>query len=395
MGKKFGNVGVVNLMKATEKSMAEIDEIRNAGTVIYSPETAHLLTQLKIGNLGTSFSIEGEVKSISGVLEIDANYLKQATNEVTILASGAIIIDQDVTPELLSETKLKLIVSGSVYSPSHLKGSVQMIISKQSGALAIYTGEKPKMTVGQLNLSNGYLQSLNDSSYLVVTGAIYFSEDLDLELFRQKISNIDLSGKIFIYEHQEAAFSNKGVVIGKTIVIPTGYEYVSKRIEASNLSLKRFKGKSISTTKPIILRKDVSRDAFESSFSKIHSSSYIICHEEIEDLVYEKLDLLETEVFSYSNAFKLITGETWTESDFSLLEEDTVLIVAENFKVEGSISKEAMAHLKEIVLLDTITVEDVAVKSLLQTKVIYSEGDIVLQQPSHASDLENIGELTL
>ncbi len=64
------------------------------------------------------------------------------------------------------------------------------------------------------------------------------------------------------------------------------------------------------------------------SIAKIHSSSVIICSEEVEDLIYERISLMDTEILSYENSFVLIEGEeVWSNDHFQAFEKPINLVV--------------------------------------------------------------------
>ena len=44
MSQRIGNVGLLNLVNATEESVKGIERIENVGLVLYGKENAHLLT---------------------------------------------------------------------------------------------------------------------------------------------------------------------------------------------------------------------------------------------------------------------------------------------------------------------------------------------------------------
>ena len=67
-GKVIGNVGSLDLRKATEASIAEISRIGNVGAVLYSPETAHLVARLNMGNVGASVEVPEDAKMLAGLL---------------------------------------------------------------------------------------------------------------------------------------------------------------------------------------------------------------------------------------------------------------------------------------------------------------------------------------
>ncbi|WP_413378776.1 hypothetical protein [Alkalihalobacillus sp. 1P02AB] len=397
MGQIIGNIGLLNIVNATEESINGIERVSNVGMILYSSETAKYVSKLNIGNLGGSILVDGEIKYSSGMFDLDASYLENIKEPVTVIVSGALIVRDDVTMEMLRECRSSFVVSGAIYTPSKLKGAVQSVITKLSGAVFEYKGSRPIPHVGKLNLTNAYLQSLSENETLIVSGKLTLDKQLDLDLFNEKIDRIDITGVAYVLENQEMDFSKKAMVIGKTIVIPSDYQLMTKELRLNNRSIKRFKQQSILATKPLILDKDVTRDAFISAFDSIDSSSYIICHQEIEDLVYERLKQFETEVYVFGEEIRMIGDEIWSEEDFQFLEPSTTLIVTDSWKIEGDLNDFTLLDsISKIELLGDIEISTSKLKAHLQKKINTFKGEI--REPQKESDdkiLDNIGELTL
>ena len=72
----------------------------------------------------------------------------------------------------------------------------------------------------------------------------------------------------------------------------------------------------------------MTRDAFSQAVSEIQSNSFIICGEEIEDLVWERCPNLNTEIVSYERLFVFISGEeTWSKEQLAALGQPASFIV--------------------------------------------------------------------
>ncbi|WP_054707253.1 hypothetical protein [Bacillus sp. JCM 19041] len=140
MGQRIGNVGTLNLLKATPESIAEYEYIRNVGLVLYNQQTAPLLSKLSIGNIGQTVSLEGDVKITNGVLTIDSTYLRLIEEQTTLFVNGVVIVTPNVTETELKTTGCSLIVNGVIYTPTQLKNAVQTIVKSNSGLTLTYEG---------------------------------------------------------------------------------------------------------------------------------------------------------------------------------------------------------------------------------------------------------------
>ncbi|TSB47910.1 hypothetical protein [Alkalicoccobacillus porphyridii] len=396
MGKKIGNVGTLNIVSATMESINEIDRIENVGVVLHSRETAYLLPHLNIGNVGSTIEVDNNIRKATGRFIADANYLQSFENPTTVMVMGALIIDKDVSIEDIKHTECQFYVSGVVYTPEHVKGAVGSILNGYSGMIETYGQSLPRMEYGNINMTNGYLEGLHDQSALVASGKITLHEDVDLALFSKKIASIVLNGKAIISENQEKVFYEKATVNGKVEVTPTGYLKLSKSLQLTNRSIKRFKESLLYTSSPLIFDKTVSREAMQSAFASIHSTSYIICHEEIEDLVYECLNRFETDVISYTDSFRFVQKEQWEQEDAEALDEDTVVIIHTDLTLTDRVNPDLLTEkLSAIHLFGTLYVANSAQKASVQKLLATPKGKILDTSVEKKNSFGNIGELSL
>ena len=97
MSRKIGNVGVLDLRKATEESVKNIDQIHNVGLVIYSPETAPLMAGLNIGNMGSSVEVGMEYKLFTGQHELSRDVLEAVNEPMSLVVTGEFVVKSELT----------------------------------------------------------------------------------------------------------------------------------------------------------------------------------------------------------------------------------------------------------------------------------------------------------
>ncbi|WP_419955584.1 hypothetical protein ACN6MT_08845 [Neobacillus niacini] len=401
MSQRIGNVGLLNLVNATEESIKEIERIENAGLVLYGKENAHLLTKLNIGNIGASLEIPAGFRLFNGVFHLNQNYLSSIADPVFLLVNGIVLIDQDVQPDQVQAGQLNLMVNGKVYCPSHLSGFVGNMLSKGTGEVETYDGAPPRLEDGKFTLTNSFLQSIDESLYLVVNGLLTFAEDLNLDQFNEKINKLEVNGKISLYENQETYLYKKAASLAtcKVEVFPAGYEVLEKPLRLNARSIRRFQQKKWYTHKPMIIESDVSREMLTKAIEKIHSTSVIICCEEVEDLVYELLSLMETEVLSYESKFILIEGkEIWSNDQFQALDQAANFIVNGQLVLDKDVNEEALrSKVSTLDILGEVVVREKKLKGVLQNFIRLNTGTIEEERSKHETGvaLQNVGELTL
>jgi hypothetical protein len=402
MGQRIGNVGLLNLLNATEESIKAYDRIENAGAVIYRKGQAHLLSALNIGNMGASMELPEDYSYYNGVLTIDAAYLQSLGAELKLLVNGTVIFGKDIGPEQLEKGLLALMVNGEIYAPAHLAGLVSRLFPAGNRTVNPYTGAPPRIENGNFTLSNAFLQAAELPAHLVINGMLTMPKDLDMDLFNEKISNIEVNGTLSVHEEQEVHVHKKMAASpnGVIQVIPAGYEVLKKIVKLNSRSIRSFQRKKLLTKKPLIFEKDIPRGSFEAAIEKIDSKSYIVCSEELEDLIYERLDRLETEVLSYEHQYILIEGEQeWSNDQFLSFHNPVNLIIEGVLVLNTDVTEEVLQDsLAAIDLFGEIQVNSKKTKRALQNKLRVNEGRIKEQGEAAEAErtgLQNVGELTL
>lgn len=402
MGQRIGNVGVLNLLNATEESVRNYERIDNVGAVLYRAGNSHLLSALNIGNIGAAIELPEGFTYYNGVLEIDAAYLASLEGELKQLINGTIVIGKDVQSEQLDGKQLDFIVNGEIYAPSRLLGVVNRIFAKGSRKIKGYAGAPPQFLEGQFVLSNGFLQAADEPLYLVMNGVFSIPKEVDMNLLNENIHNLDVNGVLTIHEEHEADVYKKMASLpnGVIIVIPKGYDVLKKTVKFNSHSIRSFQGKKLWTKKPVIFEKDISREMFEKAIGKIDSKSYIVCSEELEDLLYERLDRLETEILPYEHQYFLIEGEQeWSNEQFLAMNNPVNLIVEGILVLNQDVTEETLrSKVAAIDVFGEIQLADKKTKGILQSRLRVNKGRIIEQgqaEEKARTGLQNIGELAL
>ncbi|TMW70520.1 hypothetical protein [Alteribacter natronophilus] len=399
MGKqRIGNVGLLNLTSATETSIANIGKIENVGCVLYKPETAHLITALNIGNIGKTMEIKKEFTVLNGQVTLDRSYFSTVEKPLTLLVNGQAVITKDVTAEDIRDKVEGLVINGSLFAPAAVSGALHERTKDTAGGVRTYEGDRPRIINGSHELTDRYLHSVDTKVSLTVNGVLSLSDDLDMNLFAEKIEDLQVNGIVRLNESQEPDLFRKNPLInGVTEVIPDGYVYASKTLVLTGRSIRRFKKGRIFTKKPVVFDRDVTREAFEASISDIRSSSVIVCHEDVEDLVFERCDPLEAEVLTYSGKYALIEDEEWFREDFEAFEGKVTLVVTGTLRLDDSTDAGILrSNVEAIDLAGSIIVPNKEVKGAVQTLLRLKEGDVhAAGEKEEGPAISNFGELSL
>ncbi|GAB6929056.1 hypothetical protein JCM10914A_30390 [Paenibacillus sp. JCM 10914] len=402
MSRVIGNVGMLDLTEATEERLRTIERIGNIGVVVYRADTAHLLPLLQnAGNIGTTMEIPEGYQFYNGTLNLNEAYLTQLEQPQHIYVNGSVVIDKSVTQETYKNHQLNLKVNGDVYAPEHIAGLVTASLLQSGGSngqVHAYRSE-PRFDTGKVLLTNAYLNAIKEPLNLVLNGVLQLEKDLDMELFTARIEGIRLNGKVIIQEEQSAYLNEKLKTLNGVIeVIPAGFDHVTKVLKLNGRHIRRFQAQRFYTKKPILIDADVTREAFSQAVSEIRSTSFVVCSEEIEDLVWERCLNLNTEVVSYDQQYVYIGGEeTWGEDQLLAMGPQTNFIVEGTWKLEDDVTEETLKRtLKTIDLFGEIIVGEKRIKGILYPYLRVNNGSMIVKgTEEQLAGIGNVGMLSL
>ena len=214
----------------------------------------------------------------------------------------------------------------------------------------------------------------------MVKGVVHFAPDLDMELLQEKLYRLDVKGVLSLYESQEPFFHQKaGSLVGGQIeVIPDGYQVIEQTLRLNSRSIRRFRGGKLYTTAPVLIDADVTREALSAALHSIHSHSIIVCHEDVEDLIYECAPLLETEVLSYQHSFIYIEDEElWTNDQLKALDQPAHFIVDGQLRFAEDVQPETVeTQIAALDNLEEVIVPQTSLKGSLQKVLRVNKGMI-------------------
>jgi len=333
-GKVLGNIGVLDIRKATEESVANIKRIGNVGTLLHTPETTALISRLNIGNLGNSIELpaEGDVKLLTGQVVFGSDYFAHQTTPSILCITGQTIVHPEIPAEDIETGLEALVVIGQVVCPEHLLGAIQSKLRNILGQTQTYTyTQSSRLTIGALTLDENYLRSLDDGAELVVIGNLNLPQVLDNVLFERKVQRIQVTGKIVCREENaQVLFAQLDDKTGKPNVttIPTGFEVVGKQLVLDADLLKALPSQKLYCTKWVQIEKDVTEEVLDSCLEALIAKDFVICPAALKEVIARKCNMLETDVLFYEGELWLVDDElTLFASRFDYLEGKATLIV--------------------------------------------------------------------
>ncbi|WP_427339428.1 hypothetical protein [Caloranaerobacter sp. DY30410] len=235
------NIGLLDTRNIKEDLAKNITKICNIGILIESDESRLLLKNCEKVNIGCAVKIPKDIQMVtrSGDLKIDRNYLEGLLNPVAILVNGIVIFKEDVDSNLINEKIYCMIVNGRIVCPKKLSGVIQSK-STINGQISSYKDDYILFN-GTIILNNQFLYGLKPHSKLAIDKVIII-EDVDMKLFEEKVSNIQILNKLVIadeFEKEFAKYIDEYYLLDKTVV-PKGSKYIEQDINLDDNTIKKY-----------------------------------------------------------------------------------------------------------------------------------------------------------
>ena len=330
--KVFGNIGVLDIRKATAEFVASIKSIGNVGMLFYAPENTAPIHQLNIGNLGESIEVPADAKMLTGQVVFGSDYFKQQIIPLSLCVTGQVVVHPDIPAEEIETGLGSLVITGQLICPEHLLGTMQAKLRNIIGGTKTYTyTQSSRLTIGNLILDENYLRSLDDGVELVVIGNMNLPQVLDNNLFEQKVQRIQVTGNIVCREENvQVLFARLDDKKGKPKVktIPTGFEVVEKPLRLDADLLKALPAKKLIFTEITQIDKDVTPELLNRCLETFIAEEIVICPAVLKEVIAQKCNMLETEILFYEGELWLVSDElTISASRFDYLEGKATLVV--------------------------------------------------------------------
>ena len=310
MERIVGNVGILDLREATAESVKAYTRFINVGTVLYSPETTVLVNQLNFTNLGCRVEVTGEAQLITGQLELSHDSLDAVKKPQSYVVTGQIFVHESVTADEIDAKVDKMFVIGQVMAPKSLMPILQSKISSMQGNTITYE-DGFRLISGSVEITNAFLNGLDDASNISCRGRVTMINDVDLTLFQRKINRIEPLSKVMIREEYAEMFQNHLVPHkkGKVTVIPAGYEYIKGRLELDLVTLERLGEVKLFTDASIFIKDDVTEAALKKHVKAIICGRRIICPKGLKAAVLDVCADPAVKILDYEGKLLLIEGD--------------------------------------------------------------------------------------
>jgi len=405
--KNIGNVGVLDIRKATEESIASIGYIGNIGMLLYSPETAKFILRLNTGNIGESVEVPTDAKIIAGQEEISRDYFKSQKTPLSIVVMGELIMHPDIPVEDIEKGLAELRIFGEILYPEHLAGVMGSKLRNIFGESHVYI-QCNRLIIDQFTLDENYLRTLDDASVLVVFGDLKLPKVIPTELLEQKIQRIQVFGGVTCREENaQTLFARLESKTGapKMTIFPAGFELVEKPLLLNADLLESLSTRKLYCTDRVQIDRNVDAAVFDNNIESLIAKDLVLCPIALKKVLSQKCDLLKTRVVFYEGELLLVEDEhILLASSFDYMDEKVTIVVFDVLMISPDI--------KPKVLFDRLSkVHNLGVircipdqMSAIQAKLGLKDGvledstkaeEMVKEMAEKDQDIGNIGHLSL
>lgn len=325
-GKIIRNIAMLDLRTATAETLAGIQRIDNAATVLYSAEQAALVTQLNIGNVVAMIKVPEGVQLINGDERLSRDSLQGLEQPLDLLITGQLTIDTDVSAEELRNGLERLEVYGMLLYPESLAGVIKSKLREVHGQAMAYPNDA-QFVNGKLTLTESYLHGLADDSVLFIFGRLEATTLLPNDLLAQKIQQISMMGRVTCREENAETLLARTKNATRITTIPAGYVYLPKPLVIDANLIAVLPGRKLYGS-TLRIEADVTVEALDNAIDALVVTDLIIAPAALRSVLAQKCSLLETEHVLYEGELWLIENETtFHASRFDYVEDKATLVI--------------------------------------------------------------------
>lgn len=195
------NVMVLDLTRMqSEKEFQSISKISNVVCIIVPDSLSSSLARIHLENIAEIITVpdQANIKIISG-----SNYTMSGDElinsqgdpdkDMLIVACGSLFIDSPVSQIGYKEI---ITVCGDLIAPKESKSLLNPYITSKLSNSIFFEDSTPRLFSGKTSISKEFLELVEHPINLLVTGILQFDEDIPMQLVKEKVNQIYLTGRI-------------------------------------------------------------------------------------------------------------------------------------------------------------------------------------------------------
>jgi hypothetical protein len=372
------DVNVLDLRKTTKETFDTIGFIKNANLILVSPETADYMPGIHAKNINTVAEIPPnvEVQTCMSHVTINAAYLSGFPSPRFLLVMGRVIVEPDVTQDLIDDKLAGLVVMGKLVCPESVAGTLQSKTKLMMGDTTTYPSGAVLAT-SSLSLDDDYLNTLDDGTQLVATGSLRVIDHVTTELIERKIHVLHTHGSILCRQEHALVIKSKLARTKSMTVIPTGHRLIEGSLHLDPLTLQTLESERLFCMGDVIINADVDSQALDTAISKLGTLGVILCPIALKDILKTKCDMLDNRVILYEGTLWYVDDDRQLMSDqFDYIDGPMTLVIRDGLTIGPDVSPETiLKRIHKIHNLGDIVCQPEQV-SAIEARLGIREGDV-------------------
>ncbi|WP_199615801.1 hypothetical protein [Paenibacillus alkalitolerans] len=196
-GTTIENLGVLDLIEMKPEDLAAVTQIQNVGVIIAPEALSGALMKIPQRNVGMTVTIppsSGKIKLLTGQLTVDGEAFanRSGSPEDMLVIAGQIIITSEIEAVGFKE----VIVAGQIIAPKKAERALVGAVTRLTGQIAYYTGESPRLFVGNDTFSKAFFDLIDGNMAMVLIGNFEFGSDVDTAVLKQKVAELVVIGEL-------------------------------------------------------------------------------------------------------------------------------------------------------------------------------------------------------
>lgn len=199
--KTIENMGVLELINMGPEDLAGVSLIQNVGVILVREALSGALMSIPQRNIGLIVTIpetSGKIKVLTGQLTLSSDVFSNpsgSADDILVIAGQAIITSASSSQAEKIGFK-EIIIAGQLIVPKNMESILSSAVTRLSGQIAYYTSETPRIFVGEDTFSKGFFELIDEKMAMILIGSFQLDSDVDIALFKQKVSEIILIGDL-------------------------------------------------------------------------------------------------------------------------------------------------------------------------------------------------------
>jgi hypothetical protein len=345
-GRVIGNVGVLDLRKATKETVATIARVGNVGVMLVSPDTVALAGSIAVGNLGAVIEAPADARLINGQEVIGQDYFKNVTEPVDLIVIGSLYIEPEVSVDDIEKGMGSLAGNGKLIYPGNIAGAFQPKIRHVNGQTISYA-PGDCVVRGTLTVNESFLRSIGDPISLVVLGNLNLPEVVPNDLLSRSLVGLRVYGRVRCHEENaEALYTLMGDSAGqpKMRIVPAGFELVERPLVLDNAMLESLSSSKLYCTDRIEVDPGADEALLDARIEGLASDDIVLCPAALRHAVAPKLATLGTRaVFYEGELWKVDDDQELVGSRFDFTQDKATLVVNGSLTIDPSIEPRVLA----------------------------------------------------